>query len=209
MSFTSIGGTHVSRYFARLRLAHGLRPGQLAAALGASNISKVGSLIRQFELYGEISPHWLDRLSDFLHPDRDELQQQLDLDRQEEERLREKHRRAWEEWADQPVHPYLTIRYMPAIYGCREVPKGFCNNREQAEGWAEDELKRFGARGFLNWTRREQTTYQKGGSNPRRHTASYTEPPATASMQALGRSTRFLLSSSGAVTRGYGLEQPL
>ena len=41
---------HVARLIESLRLQRGLRPGELAARLGAANPSKVGSLIRTFEL---------------------------------------------------------------------------------------------------------------------------------------------------------------
>ena len=55
-------GTHVSRYLESLRIKQDLKPSQLASSLGASNISKVGSLIRQFELTGEISNYWFQKL---------------------------------------------------------------------------------------------------------------------------------------------------
>ena len=42
--------SHLSRLLATLRLQRGLRPAQLAARLRASNVSKVGSVIRGFEL---------------------------------------------------------------------------------------------------------------------------------------------------------------
>ena len=50
MSSTVRRSSHLSRYLAALRMQRGLKPGQLAACLGASNVSKVGSLIRAFEL---------------------------------------------------------------------------------------------------------------------------------------------------------------
>ena len=64
---------HVARLFESLRLQRGLRPGQLAGRLGAANPSKVGSLIRTFELGDAISDHWLQKLIAELQPDPAEL----------------------------------------------------------------------------------------------------------------------------------------
>ena len=202
-------GTHVSRYFAALRQQRGLRPGQLAALLGASNTSKVGSLIRTFELGEEISEHWLQRLVAELKPEPEEWARCLELDRIEAERQLELKRVAWEIWADQPIQPFLTIRYMAGVYGTREVPKAFCNSHEQAEGWAADELKRFRAKGCLHWTRRECTWYDRCGLNPQRSTITFEERSAGAWMQLSGSAQRFLLGSDGQfTTKGYGLDQP-
>ena len=59
MSSTVRRSSHLSRHLQLLRQRRGLRPGQLAVALGASNPSKVGSLIRCFELGEPLSDHWL------------------------------------------------------------------------------------------------------------------------------------------------------
>ena len=155
MSTTVRRSTHLSRHLQLLRQQRGLRPGQLAVELGANNPSKVGSLIRSFELGEPLSDHWLQALIAVLHPDPDELRRCLDLDQAEANRQLELDRQAWEAWADEPIHPFLTIRYIPAVYGVREVPQAFCTPRDtaedntwaraRAEDWAAAELKRFRA----------------------------------------------------------------
>lgn len=60
--------SHLSRLLESLRLLRGLKPGQLAARLCASNISKVGNMIRAFELGEPMSDHWLQKLINELHP---------------------------------------------------------------------------------------------------------------------------------------------
>ena len=201
--------THLSRYLAALRQERDLRPGQLAARLGASNISKVGGLIRVFELGEPLSDHWLQKLITELRPDPAELQRCLQLDQAAAEAKLELERLAWEQWADQPIDPYLTIRYMPAVYGVREVNKGFCNNREEAELWSARELKRFSAKGFLNWSRRERTWYDQYGVNPQRRTVSFEGRLTGAWMQVSGSQQKFLLGpNGGVVSRSYGLDQP-
>ncbi len=209
MSFGVRRSSHLSRHLAALRQQRGLRPGQLAAHLGASNLSKVGSLIRAFELGEPISDHWLQKLIAGLQPDPAELRRCLELDQAEALEQLERERIDWEAWADEPIDPFLTIRYMPAVYGVRVVPKAFCNSRDQAEGWAADELKRFRAKGFLNWSRRERTWFGQYGVNPDRRQVTFDGRTTGAWMQLSGSPQRFLLGSGGElITRSHGLDQP-
>lgn len=166
-------GTHLSRLLAALRRQRGLKPGQLAARLGAANVSRVGSLIRGFELGEPLGDFWLQKLIEALQPDPAELQRCLELDRKEEEARLERDRLAWEAWADQPIEPSLTIRYMAVVYGERPVPRAFCHSRELAEAWAADECRRFGGQGVLSWSRRERTAYDRNGLHPRRYTVGF------------------------------------
>jgi len=201
--------SHLSRYLTALRLQRGLRPGQLAVRLGASNVSKIGSMIRTIELGEPISDHWFEKLISELQPDATELLRCLELDQAEAAEQLERERLAWEAWADEPIEPYVTIRYMAGVYGARDVPRAFCNSREQAEGWAADELKRFRAKGFLNWTRRERTWYDQRGVNPSRQDVTFADRGTGAWMQLSGSQQKFLLGSSGEViTRSHGLDEP-
>jgi len=211
--------SHLSRHLAALRQRRSLKPGQLAAALGASNVSKVGSMIRAFELGDPISDHWLKKLIAELQPDPTELRHCLELDQDEAAKQRERDRMAWGLWADEPIEPFLTIRYMPAVYGVREVPKAFCTPREsaedrerarqRAEDWAAAELKRFRAKGFLNWSRCERTWFDERGLNPRRRAVTFDDRHTGAWMRLSGSQQKVLLSSSGdLITRSCGLNQP-
>jgi len=211
--------SHLSRHLAALRQQRGLRPGQLAASLGASNLSKVGSLIRAFELGEPMSDHWLERLITELQPDQAELRRCLELDQEEALEQLERERDAWETWADEPIEPFLTIRYMPAVYGVRAVPPEFCNPREskedrewarqRAEAWVATELKHFRAKGFLNWSRRERTWFDQYGVNPRREPVTFQNRTTGAWMQLSGSQQRFLLGSGGElITRSHGLYKP-
>jgi hypothetical protein len=211
--------SHLSRHLAALRQQRDLRPAQLAARLGASNLAKVGSLIRGFELGEPISDHWLKKLIAELQPDPAELCRCLELDQAEALEQLERERVAWEAWADEPIDPFLTIRYMPAVYGVRKVPKAFCTPREsaqdrewarqRAEDWAAAELKRFRAKGFLNWSRRERTWFDQYGVNPDRRQVTFESRTTGAWMQVSGSQQRFLLGSGGElITCSYGLEAP-
>ena len=193
MTIHQTRGTHVSRYLANLRIERELKPGQLASILQARNISKIGSLIRQFELNGDISPYWLERLINELNPDKEALEKCIALDKENYLNELENQKLKWEEWASTSIDPYLTIRYMPAVYGTRDIPKAFSTSREDAESWAAKELKRIRGKGYLNWTRKEQTFYKKDGTISSRHKATFETPPASAWMQVSGSSIKFLL----------------
>ena len=178
-------GTHVSRYLESLRINQDLKPSQLASLLGASNISKIGSLIRQFELTGEISNYWFQKLINLLNPEKDELERCLKLDKNVQ--LTE-----FNKWASQAIDPYLIIRYMPAFYATKEVPTVFKTSRKEAEEWCSKELKSYRAKGYLNWTRIDQTFFDRGGLNPRRLKASFEEPPYSSWMKVSGSSKKFI-----------------
>jgi len=158
--------SHVSRHLAALRLQRGLKPGQLAACLGASNVSKVGSLIRTFELGEPLSDYWLEKLIAELQPDPTELRRCLELDEAEAAEQLERERIAWELWADEPIQPWLSVRYSVGAGLVLKVPRAFCNSREQAEGWAMDQLRRCPHEAILTWTRRERTTFGIRGTHP-------------------------------------------
>ena len=180
----------MSRYLANLRIERELKPGQLAAILQASNISKIGSLIRQFELTGDISPYWFKKLINELNPPKDALQKCITQDQEAHRKEIEEQKTKWNQWADTAIDPYLTIRYIPAVYGTKSIPKAFTSLREDAEWWCSNELKSFRAKGYLNWTRREQTIFEKGGSNSWRCRASFEETPVSAWMKISGSSEK-------------------
>ena len=219
MSTTVRRSTNLSRHLQFLREQRGLRPGQLAVALGASNPSKVASLIRRFELGDHLSDHWLQALVEELQPDPSDLRRCLRLDQEEAQRQLEQERLAWEAWADEPIDPFLTIRYIPAVYGVREVPRAFCTPRDtteaiawardRAEDWAAVELKRFRAKGFLSWSRRERTWFDEGGLNPSQQAVTFEDRHTGAWMQVSGSQRRFLLGSTGElIMSSFGLDQP-
>ncbi|MCP9943546.1 hypothetical protein KBY70_14295 [Cyanobium sp. ATX 6E8] len=211
--------SHLSRHLAALRQQRDLKPGQLAARLGASNLSKVGSLIRAFELGEPISDHWLQKLIAELQPDPAELRRCLELDQAESLEQLERERDAWEAWAEEPIDPYLSIRYSPGAGLVHKVPRAFCTPRETtedrewarqlAEDWAADRLKRCPHKGILTWSRRERTWFDEHGLNPRRGSVTFEGRTTGAWMQLSGSQQRFLLGSGRElITRSHGLDQP-
>lgn len=190
--------SHLSRHLASLRLERGLRPGQLAARLGASNLSKVGSLIRSFELGEPLSDHWLQRLIAELQPDPADLQRCLELDQAEADALLERERLEWEEWADESIEPRLSVRYIAGFGRTIPVPEEQRSSWEQAERWAAEQMKSFvGLRGVLSWSRRQRSLFVPGDSTPRRPTVTFVPTNCGAWMQVSGSQKKFLLSRSG------------
>ena len=198
---------HLARYLAALRQQRGLRPAQLATALGASNACKVGSLIRAFELGETISDHWLKKLIAELQPDPTELSRCLELDHYEVLEQLESDRQAWETWADERIDPYLSIRYSPGAGVVRRVPRAFCTPietvediewaRQRAEEWAGDQLKHCLHKGVLTWSRRERTWFDVHGLNPRRGFVTFEDHTTAARMQLAVSRQKLLLGCAG------------
>ena len=81
---------------------------------------------------------------------------------------------------------------MPAVYAMKEVPAAFKSSRKEAEEWCSKELRSYRAKGYLNWTRIDQTFFERGGLNPRRFEASFEDPPSSSWMKVAGSSKKFI-----------------
>ena len=123
MSTTVRRSTHLSRHLQFLRERRGLRPGQLAVALGASNPSKVGSLIRAFEQCEPPGDHWLGKLAVVLQPTPTDLGRCLELDQIQAAEKLERDRLAWEAWTDERIEPFLPNSLKADSYGVQEAPR--------------------------------------------------------------------------------------
>ena len=182
--------SNLSNYFKELRVKRDLSPGGLASLISQNNIPKVGNIIRKFEISGEINSYWFELLANELKPNPILMEKKIKEDL-------EKKRNSWKEYLSKPINPFLTIRYLPGFYGKKEIPFCFLNSREDAEEWSATELKKFRANGFLDWSREEQTIFDKGGSNPRRIKIGYQQQKCSAWMKVSGSSKRFLLNEDG------------
>ena len=184
--------SNLSNYFKELRVRRDLSPGGLASLISRNNIPKVGNIIRTFEISGEINSYWFELLVNELKPDPILIEEKIKADIEDE-------RNSWNEYVSKPIDPFLTIRYIPGFYGTKEIPFFFLNSRNDAEKWAATELHKFRAKGFLDWSRKEQTIFDKGGSNPRRIKIGFQQPKCSAWMKVSGSSKKFLLNQDGSV----------
>lgn len=148
--------THLSRYFEQLRHARSLKPGELAAKAGCTNIAKSGGKIRTFELTGAISKELLGKLIIAL-----------DVKYSEVERLIECDRKVWFEkwmkWCSEPSKPYLLIRLMPSIYALQNVPDHIYG-LEEVEQWASDIARAHHRKCCLFWDRRISIWFDSNGT---------------------------------------------
>jgi transcriptional regulator with XRE-family HTH domain len=103
--------SHLSSLFAKRRVERGLTTSQLARLLGYRNLAKASNRIQSFEAGGKVSPGLLAGLSSALEITPDEIRKSLSEDY-----------RAWITWANQPVRPYLVLRYMACVYQRVERP---------------------------------------------------------------------------------------
>ena len=179
--------SNLSNYFKELRVKRGLSPGVLASLISRNNIPKVGNIIRTFEISGQINSHWFELLVSELKPNPILMEQKIKADIEDE-------RNSWNEYISKPIDPFLTIRYIPGFYGTKKVPFCFLNSRNDAEEWAATELKKFRAKGFLDWSREEQTIFDKGGSNPRRIKIGFQQPRCSAYMKVSGSAKKFIFN---------------
>ena len=179
--------SNLSNYFKELRVKRDLSPGGLASLISRNNISKVGNIIKTFEISGEINSYWFELLVNELKPNPILIEEKIKADIEDE-------RNSWNEYISKSIDPFLTIRYIPGFYGTKKIPVCFRNSRNDAEEWAATELKKYRAKGFLDWSRKEQTIFDKGGSNPRRIKIGSQQPSCAAFMQVSGSAKKFILN---------------
>ncbi len=142
--------TVLSEHFRHVREKERIPLSTLARVLGYSNLSKGANRIRRFEETGELPPYLLLPLATALGISLATLR---DLKAQE--------RQAREQWASEPVDPYLVIRLMPAICGKKELPKGI--SRERAERTASVIARRRKMKVALIWDRKTSIPYDEHG----------------------------------------------
>jgi hypothetical protein len=97
------------------RFARHLTPGDLARRVGATNVSKMATRLVRFEREGIIDRGLLDALVAVLRIDPVVVQNLMAED--EAESLR-----AWENWADTAIRPFLAVRILPGVYAHVTVP---------------------------------------------------------------------------------------
>jgi transcriptional regulator with XRE-family HTH domain len=139
--------TLTGAYLAERRHAKGLTRGQLAAALGYTNIAKGANRIVHLERDGKAVAGLLDKIVDVLALDRHHVQKLLDEDRR---RVMDE----WERWASEAVEPQLRRRLMPAVWGGAQMPKDL--SRTEAVEFARTRAVEERLTYVLIWSRWEE-----------------------------------------------------
>jgi hypothetical protein len=146
--------THLAKHLKTLRIERGLKPGQLAALAGCTNVEKNGSRIGVFEQTGKINEELLTKLIVALEVDKELVDRLVEQDRQD-------WYESWLRWVDTPIEPYITLRMMAAVYRKVTFPPGI--TQEQAEQAASCESKRTKRQSCLVWSRRLTVWFDEKG----------------------------------------------
>lgn len=103
--------SHLGDFFRARRVEKGLTTGQLACIAGYRNLSRGSNRIQTFEASGKIHPDLLGKLASALEVGPEEVR-----------RLADEDDRGWLAWADEPIRPYLVLRWMACVYQRVEWP---------------------------------------------------------------------------------------
>lgn len=147
--------THLSRLFEQHRINKGLKPGQLALLCGCTNVSKIGSRIRVFEMTGSISKELFKKLVAVFQIDADTIEKLVEQDRRE---FFEK----WLAWVNEPIKPYLVVRLYAAVYSHRDLAPDI-ETIEEAEDWAASVARESKMKCCLVWNRKLSIWFNETG----------------------------------------------
>ncbi|WP_152054393.1 helix-turn-helix domain-containing protein, partial [Tautonia marina] len=121
--------SHVGNLFKQRRVERNLTFGQLARMVGYENLSRGSNRIQAFERGGKVAPDLLEKLVEAL-----------EIDHQDVRRMAAEDYRDWLAWANEPVRPYLVLRYMACVYQRIELPDDLLEP-EAAEAYASQVAK--------------------------------------------------------------------
>ena len=124
----------LSKHFRETRIAQGIRVSHLAHLCGYRNISRGSRRIHNFEAGGSIHRPLLLKLADVLKIDRAKVEALVEEDRRQ-------FFAEWNEWANEPIRPYVVVRMMPAIYCPHDLPEEIQSVKE-AEQYTADFSKK-------------------------------------------------------------------
>ncbi len=143
--------THLARHVRQRRLEQQLNLGQLSKACGYINVSKGINRLKAFEQTGKIHRDLLDKLATALG-----------IDDQTIKRLHDEDFREWEKWVDEPIKPYLVVRYVACMYAPWELPTDV-RTQADAEKHASDTARKYRLQVALVWSRRLTVFFDQQG----------------------------------------------
>lgn len=143
--------SHFGDFFRRKRLERNLTTGQLARLVGYSNLSRGSNRISSFEGGGKVALDLLDKLSEAL-----------DVGPYDVQRLAAEDYRDWLAWADEPVRPYLVLRWAACAYQRVELPNDALEP-EKSEAYASRVARERGLMACLVMSRRLSVLFDSTG----------------------------------------------
>jgi len=135
------------QYLAAERQARHLTLGQLARAIGYTNVSKGARRIQALERDSVTVPDLLDRVVAALGLDPAHVHALVAEDRRA-------YAEAWERWASEPIAPELRFRPFAALWCGTALPKGLTH--DAAIAYARQRAVTTGLTHVLVWSRKEE-----------------------------------------------------
>jgi len=148
--------SYLGSYLKGERLKQKLNTAQLAEKIGYRNINKGMRRILDLEREGEAHCEVLEKIIDALELDRTYIDQLIQEDKEQQ-------RREFEEWVNTPIDWHLIIRWMPAVYGEREIP-GNIKTEEEAIEYAKSVAGKLKLMVWLVLSRKENLRIDADGS---------------------------------------------
>lgn len=148
--------SRLAKHFQRTRKELGLSLPQLARLLGYQNITKGCNKIQKFEQRGEVHVDLLRKLADLLGVNEATIETLVEHDHRE-------FVAQWNEWANEPIQPYMVVRLMPAAYLHKDLPVDV-TTVDEAETFAAETARHWSKKVCLVWTRRISIWIDESGN---------------------------------------------
>ena len=148
--------SQLSKHFRETRLDKGIRVSHLARLCGYANLSRGSRRIHNFESGGSIHRPLLMKMAEALGIDRSKVEALVEEDRHQ-------FFLEWNEWANEPIRPYLVVRMMAAVYCQHRLPPEI-ESVEEAEAFAADFSKTHGLKSCLVLSRKISVWFSENGS---------------------------------------------
>ena len=139
--------TKLAGYIKQQRERQRLNYAELSRKMGYSNINRGMRRVIDLEREGIFHFEVLEKIIDALELDQEYIEQLIEEDEEQK-------RREFEEWVNTPIKWHLIIRWMPAVYGEREIP-GYIKNEGEAIEYAKSYAKENQKMLWLVLSRRE------------------------------------------------------
>ncbi len=148
--------TNLSRYIKQERLKRGLNFAELSQKMGYTNVNRGMRRIIDLEREGVVHHEILEKIIDVLELDREKIDQFIQQDKEQQQR-------EFIEWINIPIKWHLIIRWMPTIYGERDIP-GNIRTEEEAIEYAVGVAKELKRMVWLVLSRKENIHVDSDGN---------------------------------------------
>ena len=148
--------TNLSRFIKEERENQGLNYAEVSRKMGYTNLNKGMRRIIDLEREGLVHPEVLEKIIDALELDKEYVDILIQKDWEQE-------KREFEEWVNTQIDWHLIIRWMPAMYGDREIPE-YIKSEDEAIEYAREVAREYKSMVWLVLSRKENIHIYPDGS---------------------------------------------